>query len=218
MITIPEVVREIVDRSPFLSEALYENIGNISSIARKIKPEIEKRLMEDVSEEAVAMALRRIKRKLKPSASVLAVLKDSSNITVRSNVTEFMFLNSSDTLKIHQEALRKTESRKDAFFNISMGFAESIIVISEECEKDIEKILENQKGAKKVKDLTSITIKISDKMTMTAPLGVYYSVLKALAWGGVNVIEVASIGWEFNVLVSNKEANQAFSILKSLTS
>src|SRR3989338_96057 len=172
MITISQVVKDIIDHSPFLAEALYEGIGNISSIARKIQPQIEEKLLEDVSEEAVAMALRRVKRKIKPSTSVLNVLKDSGNITVRSNLTEFMFLNSSDIIKIHQDALKKTESNKSTFFNISIGFSESIIVVSDEFEKDIEKILENQKGVKKVRDLSSITIKLSEKMTMTAPLGV----------------------------------------------
>ena len=54
-------------------------------------------------------------------------------------------------------------------------------------------------------------------MTLTTP-GVYYLVLKALAWNGISVIEITSIGWELNMLFLNKEVDQAFSVIKTLLS
>lgn len=218
MRTISQAVENIINNSPFLSEVLYEDIANITGIARQIKPQIEKKLSEEVSEEAVAMALRRLKRKLKPPASREEILKDSNNVTVRTNLTEFMFPNSPDIINIHQEILKKTEDKKDAFFNISIGLFESIVVVSSELEKDVEKILKDQKKVTKIKDLSSITIKLSTKMTLTTTPGVYYLILKSLAWNGINVIEVTSIGWELNMLFLKEEADQAFSIIKSLTS
>lgn len=217
MITISQVVENIINNSPFLSEVLYENVANISGIARQIKPQIEKKLLEEVSEEAVAMALRRIKRKLKPQISDEEILKDTKNISVRSNLIEFVFPNSPDIIKIHQEILKITEKKKDSFFNISIGHLESTIVISDELEKDVDKILKNQKGVMKIKDLSSITMKFSEKLTLDTP-GVYYVVLKALAWNGISAIEVASIGWELNMLFKNDTVDKAFSIIKSLTS
>jgi len=217
MITISQAVENIINRSPFLMEVLYEDIANISSIARQIRPEIEKKLLEEVSEEAVAMAIRRIQKKLKPATTGSKYLKDSNNITVRSNLVEFVFLNSSDTIKIHQEVLKKTENKKDAFFNISTGLFESIIVVSGEFEKDVEKILKNQKQVATIKDLSSITIKLSAEVTITTP-GVYYLVLKALAWNGISVVEVISIGLELSMLFRNADVDRAFSVIKFLTS
>ncbi|OGE89068.1 MAG: hypothetical protein A3J07_00335 [Candidatus Doudnabacteria bacterium RIFCSPLOWO2_02_FULL_49_13] len=163
------------------------------------------------------MALRRIKTKLKPPVSCEEILKDSNNLAVRSNLVEFMFPNSPDIINIHQEILKKIENKKDAFFNISIGLFESIIVVNNELEKDVEQILRDQKEIRKVKDLSSITIKLSKKMTLTTP-GVYYLVLKALAWNGISVIEITSIGWELNMLFLNKEVDQAFSVIKTLLS
>ena len=217
MITITEVTKDIINRSPFLSEALYEDIANISGIARKIRPQIEKKLLEEVSEEAVAMALRRIKKRLKPPESDEEILKDTKNITVRSNLVEFVFPNSPDIINIHQEMLKITEKKKDAFFNISTGHLESTIVVSDELEKDTDRILKNQKGVMKIKDLSSITMKFSDKLTLATP-GVYYVVLKALAWNGISAIEVASVGWELNMLFKNDTVDRAFSVIKALTS
>jgi len=41
MSSISKITEDIVNRSPFLREAMTENLINISSLARKIKPEIE---------------------------------------------------------------------------------------------------------------------------------------------------------------------------------
>jgi len=69
----------------------------------------------------------------------------------------------------------------------------------------------------KINNLSSITMKLSSKMTLTST-DEYYLVLKALAWSGISVIEVTSIGWELNMLFMNQDVNQAFSVIKSLTS
>ncbi|OGI63365.1 hypothetical protein A2818_01505 [Candidatus Nomurabacteria bacterium RIFCSPHIGHO2_01_FULL_40_12] len=216
MITISQVVKDIINHSPFLSEVLYEDMANISGIARQIQPQIEKKLLEEVSEESIAMALRRIKRRLKAPVSDEEILKDTKNISVRSNLIEFVFSNSPDIIKIHQEILKITEKKKDSFFNISIGHLESTIIVSNELEKDIDKILKGQANIMKIKDLSSITMKFSDKLTLATP-GVYYVVLKALAWNGISAIEVASIGWEFNMLFKDDTVDRAFSVIKSLT-
>lgn len=209
------MVEDIISRSPLLAEVLYEDIANISSVARQIRPQIEKKLYEEVSEEAVAMALHRMKRKIKPKVFASKFLKDLNNITVRSNLSEFIFLNSPDTTKIHEAILKKISSQKDVFFNISKGLFESIIVISSEFEKDVEKILKGQKKITKINDLSSITIKLSAE-TITTP-GVYYLVLKALAWNGINLIEIISIGSELSIIFKSTDADRAFSVIKSLS-
>ena len=110
MITISQVVEDVISRSPFLAEVLYENVANVSSVARRIRPQVKKKLLEEVSEEAIAMALRRMGRKIKPAPSGLKFLKDLNNITVRSNLVEFVFPNSSSITKIHQDILKKIEN------------------------------------------------------------------------------------------------------------
>lgn len=187
MITIAQVVGDIIRRSPFLAEALSENIANISSVARRIRPQVQKKLLEEVSEEAVAMALRRMGKKVKPATSGLPFLKDLNNITVRSNLVEFVFPNSPELTKIYQEMLKKTEYKRDVFLNILRGLFESIIIVSSDFEKNVEQILKNQKGVSKVKNLSSITITLPEQ-TITTP-GVYYPILKALAYSNGGKID-----------------------------
>lgn len=216
MTTVSEVVENLIRQSPFFAEVLSENIANISSLARRIRPQVQKKLLEDVSEEAIAMALRRIHKKIAPTSFGLKFLKDLNNITVRSNLVEFVFSNSQDIVKIHQEILKKVENKKDVFLHISRGLFESIIVISSDFEEDVAQILKNQNTVLKMNDLSSITITLPEE-TITTP-GVYYPILKALAWNGLNIIEVLSIGSELSILFKSYDVDRAFSVIKCLTS
>ena len=217
MITISQAVEEIINHSPFLTEVLYEDMANITGVARQLRPQVEKKLLIKVSEEAIAMALHRIKKKLKPPTSGIEVLKDTKNITICSNLIEFVISNSPDIVDIHREVLKISQNKKDTFFNISVGLTEATIIVSSELELEVEKLLKNQKNVMKINNLSSITMKLSSKMTLTST-DEYYLVLKALAWSGISVIEVTSIGWELNMLFMNQDVNQAFSVIKSLTS
>ena len=49
MIKISQITEEVINKSPFLSEVLYEDMGNVTGIARHIRPQIEERLLEKVS-------------------------------------------------------------------------------------------------------------------------------------------------------------------------
>src|SRR5258708_14613168 len=130
MITIAQATEEVVSKSPFIAEVLFEDIANISSIARRIKPNIEKRLFEKVSEESIGMALHRIIKKKKPPISGIKFLKDLSNITVRSNLIEFVFPSSFDSTKVSQKVLKKIKGKNDVFFNMLSGLLESIVIVS----------------------------------------------------------------------------------------
>ena len=59
MKTIAQSINTIISRKPFLAELLAEGIINISSLARKIKPELEDLLRKPVQNGAVVMALNR---------------------------------------------------------------------------------------------------------------------------------------------------------------
>lgn len=216
MIKISHVVEDIIHRSPFLAEALSENIANISSVARRIRPQVEKKLLEKVSEEAIAMALRRMPTKTKAPMSGIKFLKQLSNMTVRSHLVEFVFPHGLDHTKLHQDLLKQAQQKHDAFVHLSRGLFESIIIVSSDLEEVVERMLARRKHVVKFNDLSSITIKLPAQ-TISTP-GVYYPILKALAWEGINIIEVISIGTELSIIFKSSDANRAFSVLSVLTS
>lgn len=45
--------------------------------------------------------------------------------------------------------------------------------------------------------------------------GVYYSILKQLMWGGINVVELVSTYTELILVLEKRHVDRAFAILKS---
>src|SRR3989344_8925730 len=134
MRTISQVVEEVLGHSPFLAEAIAEGVANNAKIARKIRPEVEKRLLEEVSEAAVSMALHRLGKELKKSTFGTRFLTQVSDITVRGNLVQFVCSNSSDVTEALEAISRRVGGMKGAFFNYSRGLHETVLIVSGELE------------------------------------------------------------------------------------
>ena len=60
MQSLGKITEDLINRSPFLREAMSENLINISSLARKLRPEIEEIYKKEVNEGAIVMAIKRM--------------------------------------------------------------------------------------------------------------------------------------------------------------
>ncbi|RJQ34281.1 hypothetical protein C4568_02965 [Candidatus Parcubacteria bacterium] len=216
MRTVSQVVEEILQRSPFLTEAMYEGVANNAQIARRIKPDVEKRLMEEVSEGSIAMALHRLSKDIKRPLFGERFLKNMSDITVRSNLVEFACPASTELPHLLDVLSTSMHARKDTFFNFSRGVHESLIIVSKEFAHDVEKMLKKEKDVKKVEGLSAITLRLPEH-SLNVP-GLYYPILKALAMEGISFVEVMSVRTEFSIIFEEKDVDRAFSVLKRITS
>ena len=215
MRTIASVVEEVIERSPFYAEALFEGIANNAEIARRIRPAVEKRLYEKVSEAAIAMALHRLSKNFRRPVFGATFLKRLHDITVRSNLVEFIFSNSA-TFSDELQSIYRQASKKDTFLNFSRGLRESLLVINKEFEAEIGAILKKEKNVRRIDSLSAITM-ILPEQSLSVP-GVYHPILKAIAAEGISFIEVMSLGTEFSILFDDKDVDRAFSVLKKITS
>lgn len=216
MSSIGKVTEEIINRSPFLRESLTENLINVSALARKIKPEIEDILKKPVKEGAVIMSIKRmspgyyhrINLKIKNFMGTLG------DFLVRSDLEDFTFENS-PTLTLKQaEMMKSLNDTQDPFYTFCHGVGESTIITSVSVTKQLKKIFHNEKLKSHTPDLASITIKLPTVNTEIS--GIYYYILKHLAWEGINIVEVVSTSNEFTVVVHSDDIDAAFSVLMQL--
>ncbi len=212
MITIPQVVEEIISQSSFLEEGLYQNIINHSSLARMIKPEIEEKLSKKIKEGAIVMALKRVAKKNNLNLRLKKIFNKSPDMIVRSNLIEFTFLNSDSLLTKHRNLLESIVNESRYFFTITQGVFETGVIISEELKSKIESIFKGEKVIKRLSSLSVITVKLPEENVITP--GVYYFILKALAWNNINLVDVVSTYQEITLIMQSKEIDRAFSILK----
>ncbi|MFZ5554205.1 MAG: aspartate kinase [Bacteroidota bacterium] len=216
MTTIPEVVEDIIRKSPFLEEALADGLINVSSLARKIRDEISERLKKDVKEGAVIMAINRMapSNYYKINLRIQNFMHSIGDVIVRSNLSDFTFLNS-ETLYICQaELLKHVSTQKELFCTFSQGVYETTIICSNSLKDFVMVNFKKEKGMSVTDSLASITIKLPKENTEIS--GIYYYILKRIAWEGININEVISTSNEFTIVVKDKDIDRTFSILMSL--
>jgi hypothetical protein len=216
VIKISEHVNQIISSSPFMLEALADGLVNVSSLARKIQPDVEKAAGKEVNSSAIVMAINRM-----PLGDLLHLDKNlrlffrkMTDISVRSGLLDYTFLNSETLLTRQVELLNAISEAAKVFYSFSQGVSETTIVISESMGEKLEEIFHNEKMLLKEKDLCSISLMLPEGNQ--AIYGVYYYILKELALNGINLVEMISTSNEYTIVLSNRDLDKAFSLLMGL--
>jgi len=136
-------------------------------------------------------------------------------MTVRSNITEYTYVNTETLLKKVQALILNIGSKREIFLNLSQGVTESTIIASGNIEKEIQQAFRNETLTVKLENLSSISIKLPQD-TVDNP-GAYYSILKLFALEGINMVEMISTFTEVSLIFRTNDIDRAFSVLTKAT-
>lgn len=216
MSSISKITEEIVNRSPFLREAMTENLINISSLARKIKPEIEKATGREIKEGAIVMAIKRMSPGVyhKLNVRINNIIGGIGDFLVRSDLVDYTYDNSESIRMAQSQLIQFIKDDNDCFFTLCKGITETTYIVNSKYSADIERIFSQETLKSHNEDLSSITVKLPKANTET--YGVYYYILKHLAWEGINIEQVVSTSNEFTAIVNSENIDDAFKILMHL--
>ncbi len=216
MTSIGKLTEEIISRSPFLREAMTDDLINISSLARKIRPEIEEITGKEVKEGAIVMAIKRMSPGLyhRLNIKITNIIGEIGDFLVRSNLEDKTFENTISLKSKLSELVQMVSEENDAFFTICRGVTETTIIYSQHLTEKVTHILNGERLKSHSVDLASITLKLPS--VNKEVYGVYYYILKQLAWEGINIIEVVSTANEFSLIVKQECIDKAFKVLMNL--
>ncbi len=216
MKSISKTVEKIIVSSPFLEEALSEKLINVSSLARKIKGEVEEIMGAEIKEGAIVMAINRLAPSYyyKINIGIKDFVNNIGDIIVRSNLLAYTFENSNTLINRQQELLHEASKNKKHFHTISQGIYETTIIINDTLKNTLDDAFKNENKLSVKDNLSSITVKLP--MENTEVSGLYYYIFKKLAWVGINIVEIISTSNEFTLVVSDEDVDRAFSILIGL--
>lgn len=216
MKTIQEAVTAIISKTPFIEEALYDKLINVSSLARDIKPEVEKMLKKEIKEGAIMMAVNRLSPSnvLKIRKNIKKIALSSGDFIMRSDLCDYTFKNTSTLVTKIIKLLNDIGNDSDNFFTISQGVFETNIVISKKIESKIENNFKDEELLWSATNLASLTIKLPKANIDQS--GIYYFILKQLAWANIPVQEVISTTHEITIVVKETDIKQTFSILMDM--
>jgi len=213
MKTIAQVVSTIISQKLFLAELLAEGLINISSLARKIKPEIEDLLQKPVQNGAVVMALKRYTPRvdLQMSFRMPKIFNKMGDIIVRSNLSTICVRNSGTLVDKRCQILRIAIAQNEVFYSFVQGVFESTLVISSILVDQCIKMIQGETIINQNHGLSSITLKLP--VGYIDQPGIYYFILRNIAWEGINIVEVISTLHEFTIVVKQTDVDKAFSAL-----
>ena len=216
MNSISKVTEDLINRSPFLREAMTDDLINISALARKLKPEIEDIIGKEVKEGAIVMAIKRMTPGLyhRLNVKITNVMGDLGDFLVRSNLSDFTYENSESLKSKQTELVQEINKENDSFFTLCKGVTETTFIVSSAKTDIIERLFKGERLKSHTKDLASVTVKLPS--VNTEIYGIYYYILKHLAWEGINIIEIVSTSNEFTVVVKQDDVDKAFKILMQL--
>lgn len=216
MKTIQEVVESTIRKTPFIEEALNEKLINVSSLARVILPEVSEVLKKEVKVGAVMMAINRLSpaNELRIRKNIKKLALDLGDVIVRSDLCDFTFKNTTSLLKEIARILDKSSESSDYFLTVSQGIFETNIVTSKNLRSFVEEIFEKETLINRMIDLASITIKLPKENQEQS--GIYYFILKQLAWADIPLQEIISTTNEMTIVVKEKDINQTFAILMNM--
>ena len=207
---ISDIVEARVRATPFLEQGLAEGIVNHSALARRLRPAIERELMRPASTAAIMMAIRRIaptrKARTRPRGGRFGEL------TVRSHLTALTYRTSAQTRAKVRRLFDRMARRRSEFVTYTQGVSEVMVVVSAEAEDAAAEAMAGEHQIARLRHLAALVIRLAPSVVRRP--GVYYAILKQLAWRNINVVDVVSTFTEFTIVVEDRDVDGAFSALR----
>lgn len=214
MITISEILENMIKQKPFIEQALADGVLNLSAFSRQVKPDIEKVLKKNITEASILMALKRLVPLLEVTIhkKIEKATKGFGDIIVRSNLSDFTYKNSEALMDAQGNLISLLRNEKEVFYTISRGVFETTIVISSDFADKVKQLFKTEALLSSTSSISSITLRLP-KDNIKIP-GLYYFVFKQIAWEGISVLEAISTTNELSIIVKDKDVDRVFSIIK----
>jgi hypothetical protein len=211
-----EIVRQAIQNRPFLQELIDDGLVNLTALAREITPEIIARTGKEPSQGSVVMAIRRMEPSyyFKFNHSLKQFISSLGDVIVRTGLCSYTYRNTPSLYLCQQQLLRLASERRDVFCSFSQGIHETTLIISASMQGDMSRHFEHETLLNSNPDLASVTVKLPKENTEIS--GLYYYILKKLAWEGINISEMISTTNEFTIVVSQQDLERTFSVMHRL--
>lgn len=213
MITIKEVVVEILSEDETALQTLARGIMNYSSYARQILKDVEKMALKPIQEKSVVVTLTRLQKELAISASIQSSVKIIS-LVVHSDLEEVTYPKLQSNLQTIKSLGEIVPANLETFFTAIQGMTEITVIAESQIVQSIKELFSDQVPSYFIKGLTGVTAKFSVSY-LNVP-NVLHNIGKKLASKNINVVEVVSTTTEITYIIEKKDTELAVAQLSKL--
>lgn len=208
-------VKEIINRSPFISEMLIQEVISYSNLAVFIKPKVEALYGSEVSSAAIVMAIRRYTQDLKKLNHIeKRKNKIDFEISMKTNIYDVNIKRSNSFISNIPNLYNIIKSENGDFINISLSDYEIVVTISDKYKDVLDGILKNENVINSELDMVALTISFKDNNFLETP-GITYLATRKLAWENINIYEIVSTLNVLTFIIKRKDSLQAYSVLQA---
>ena len=214
MVTISHIVNKLVDERIYLHEALSKGIASYGSVAKHLKPEIEKELGKNVEHSAIVTALRRYAEKLTTRFNGVRFNTKYSEVNLKTHIIDINVLRTQELFDKLKRFYDLINFEKGDILHVVYGRTHVAIITNERYKEKILKLLQNQKIKKIEEDLVALSFTVG-KERIEEP-GVLFKLTRSLAWENINVVEIISVDLEVTFIVNKNDATKGYNALERL--
>lgn len=209
MIKISDVIRDLVQKNPYLSFGIANRLFNLTQLAQFLQPMVETRLKKEVRASAILMNLSRLQREKHKAIQAMRFF-EIENITIQSNLMTATYYKN-DRTEMQIEALNQEVRERNGYFGWSEGMNE-VAIVFERRFAELRNGLITEEPKFENDAVSALVIKFP-KQYADQP-GFLYAVLRTLALHNINVVEAASTYSEFTVYIDRSDIQLAFESLE----
>lgn len=214
MVTVSHIVNKIVDEKVYLQEAITKGIVSYGSVAKRLKPDIEKELKKEVAHYAIVAALRRYAEKLDVRFREIKFDSKNSEVNLKTNIIDITVQKTPalfDKLKKIYDIIHFDQGD---ILHIIYGRNTVSIVTNERYKAEIARFLQFEKIINIEEKLVALSFAI-DKDLVKTP-GVLFQIIRNFAWESINIMEIISIDLEMIFVVKEENAVVGYKALQRL--
>lgn len=214
MVTISHIVNKLVDERIYLHEALSKGIASYGSVAKHLKPEIEKELGKEVDHFAIVTALRRYAAKLSSRFNEVKFNARYSEVNLKTHIIDINVIKTQELFDKLKRFYDLINFEKGDILHVIFGRTHVAIITNERYKEKVLNLLQNQKIKKIEENLVALSFTVG-KERIEKP-GVLFKITRSLAWENINVIEIISVDLEVTFIVDKNDAIKGYKALERL--
>ncbi len=213
MASVAAAVKTIINRSPFISEMLIQDVISFSNLAKSIQPKVEALYGESVNTAAVVMAIRRYAEELKEAEKGAVKGRIDYEIQMKTNIYDVNFSRDDSFIPRLSELYDIVRPDQGDFLNITLGSHEITLAVSENHRDTVDELTKGQRIVHRYSDLVALTIVFHGDFLQTP--GILYLAVRKLAWENINIIEIVSTMNVLTFVIRREDSHKAYEALEA---
>ncbi len=201
MITIAQCTEDILLHDDVALAAARRGLLNLSSYARYIRPELEKRLLKKAQEGSIVTALSRLVARV--SASQSEVINVLQSLAVHVNLAGITYERNMATSARIREIYHRLSSNNPTFITMTQGINEITIIAEAQIAQEFHNSLQDVQAIYDKTELVGVTAKFKVGYLETPNL--IHQLTRRLAYKDINVIEIVSTATELTFIIDKKD-------------